>query len=55
MAGWGFPLGAWELGSQRGLGPLCSLGLDGLLSLSPGGLGIRILERGLGAVGSLGT
>ena len=48
--------GAWELGSQREDKDLSvAWGLDGLLWLSPGGLGIRIPETGLGPLCSLGT
>ena len=50
------PRGAWELGSQREDQDLSvAWGIDGLLWLSPGGLGIRIPERGLGPRCSLGT
>ena len=52
----GCPQGAWELGSQREDKDLSvAWGLDGLLWLSLGGLGIRIPERGLGPLCSLGT
>ena len=47
MACCGCPQGAWELGSQREDQDLSvAWGLDGLLWLSPGSLGIRTPERG---------
>ena len=56
MVCFGCPQGAWELGSQREDQDLSvAWGLDGLLWLSPGGLAIRIPERGLGPLCSLGT
>ena len=56
MACCGCHQGAWELGSQREDQDLSAAwGLDGLLWLSPGFLGIRIPERGLGPLCSLGT